>query len=354
MATAQSIEHFVHTPLVALGMVDRLAQVLHLGGAFPPALGDITCEIVEATAPVQRIYEPARRLGMQRTRAGYVTLDGSYANPAEPGRDWPLAPGTYRVRVVSTIYRPAEFTLTWPPAAGDRRVRIPKAPADQNVDNVELYPGAAYPMPDLTLGRNQLGPTVIRGCALASDGTPFAGIVAEVVNLPFLPPPGNQPALGPWPFLQTTTAASGDWALVLPGRLYFDPAPESPAAPPPANSPPMTRQIAVRVAYPTGTVTVLRNVVLGGEHSVRNTGLRGQVTGSGGRPIAGARITTSVSAATSTTGRDGSWFLYFGLDQPAVANLAVTATTLSQASATDTTASVHPDAIVVVPTFHFP
>lgn len=354
MAAMQFIEQFAHTPHVALSVIDRLAQALHLSGAFPPALGDITCEIIEAMAPVQRTYEPARVLGMQRTRAGYVTLDGSYSNPAQPGREWLLAPGTYRVRVSGEIYRPAEFALTWPPAPDDRRVRIPKAPADiANVDNVELYPSAAYPMPDLTLGRNQLGPTIIRGSALAADGTPIAGIVAEVINLPLLQPAG-QPVLGSWPFLQTTTAANGDWAVVLPGRLYIDPAVEVPVALPPPNSPPMTKQIAVRVAYPTGAVTVLRNVVLGDENPVRNTGLRGQVLGAGGRPIAGARITTSVSAATSTTGRDGSWFLYFGLGQPAVANLSVTATTPAQTSATDSSASVQPGSIVVVPTFHIP
>ena len=354
MATMQLIEQFAHAPHVALSVIDRLAQALHLGGAFPPALGDITCEIIEATAPVPRRYDPARVLGMQRTRAGYVTLDGSYTNPAEPGREWPLAPGTYRVRVSGEIYRPAEFALTWPPAADDRRVRIPKPPADiANVDNVELYPSAAYPMPDLTLGRNQLGPTIVRGSALAADGTPIAGIVAEVTNLPFLQPAG-QPVLGSWPFLQTTTAANGDWALVLPSRLYIDPAPEVPVALPPPNSPQMTKQITVRVAYPTGAITVLRNVVLGDEHSVRNTGLRGQVLGAGGRPIAGARIATSVSADTSTTGRDGRWLLYFGLDQPAVPNLSVTATTPTQASVTDSTVSVHPESIVVVPTFHIP
>lgn len=219
MASMQFIEQFAHTPQVALALLDRLAQALHMGGAFPPALGDISCEVIEATAPVQRSYAPARVLGVQRTRAGYLTLDGSYSDASQPGRSWVLAPGTYRVRVSGALYRTAEFMLTWPPAADDRRVRIPKPPADiANVDNVELYPSAAYPMPDLTLGRNQLGPTLIRGCALGADGSSIAGIVVEVVNLQLLQPAG-QPVLGSWPFLQTTTAANGDWALVLPGRL---------------------------------------------------------------------------------------------------------------------------------------
>lgn len=353
MATVQLIEQVAHTPRVAVSMIDRLAQALHAGGNFPPALGDITCEIVQATAPIQRTYEPPRVLGIVSTRAGYVTLDGSYAKPGEPGREWALGPGKYLVRVRSELYLNATFELTWPPTGSDRRVRIPQPANQGNVDNLELYPSAAYPMPDLTLSRNQLGPTIVRGCALAADGTPIEGAVAEVIHLALLQPAG-QPILGSWPFMRTSSAANGDWALVLPGRLYIDPAPEVPAVLPPPNSPPMTKQISVRVVYPTGTVTTLQNVVLGDEHSVRNTGLRGQVLGSGGSPIVGARITTSVSAAVSTTGRDGSWFLYFDLGQPAVANLSVTATTPSQASATDSTASVQPDAAVVVPTFHFP
>lgn len=353
MALRQSIEQYAHTPRVALSVIDRLSQALHVSGSFPPVLGEITCEVTEATAPVPRVYEPARVLTTLRSRAGYITFDGSYMNPAEPGREWTLAPGQYLVRVRNELYLDAVFNLTWPPAADDRRVRIPKAPADvANLDNVELFPSAAYPMPDLTLVRNQLGSTIIRGSALAADGTPIEGIVVEVINLPLLQP-GNQPVLGSWPFMRTLTSSNGDWALILPGRLYIDAAPEGPVGPPPPNPPLLTKQVSLRLAYPTGVITTLRTVVLGAEHPVRNTGLRGQVLGSGGRPIAGARITTSVSAATTTTRRDGSWFLYFDLDQPAVGNLTVTATTPSQASAADSTASVQPESIVVVPTFHF-
>ena len=353
MALRQPIEQYAHTPRVALSVIDRLSQALHASGSFPPVLGEITCEVTEATAPVPRVYKPARVLTTFHNRAGYVTFDGSYTNPAEPGREWTLAPGQYLVRIRNELYLNATFNLTWPPAADDRRVRVPKAAADvANLDNVELFPSAAYPMPDLTLGRNQLGPTIIRGSALAGDGTPIEGIAVEVINLPLLQP-GNQPVLGSWPFMRTLTSSIGDWALILPGRLYIDTAPEGPAGPPPPNPPLLTKQVSVRLAYPSGDITLLRTVVLGTEHSVRNTGLRGQVLGPGGRPTAGTRITTSASTATTTTRRDGLWFLYFDLDQPAVANLTVTATTPSQASAADSTASVQPESIVVVPTFHF-
>lgn len=349
MATARiTLERYQHRPRAALSIVDRLRQALRASGRFPPPLGDIECAIVAATAPVARRYEPARLLTLLRTRAGYFTFDGSYTNPEDPGRQWTLAPGSYEVRVRSPLYLDETFELTWPPAP-DRRVRIPKAAADvANLDSLELRPSAAYPLPDLTLGSSQLGPTLIRGTALAADGTPIEGITAEVLHLPLLQPAGL-PALGNWPFLQTLTSASGDWALLLPSRRYLDARPDEL----PAGTPPIALPINVSVAYTAGAVTTRRTVLLGAEHSVRNTGLRGHVLGPGGSPIAGARISTDAGAAVTTTRADGSWFLYFGLDQPAVVNLRVTATTPWQATATEPQASVQPGAIVVVPTFHF-
>lgn len=346
MSKLTSLEQITHQPHMALSMVDRLAQALRVGGTFPPILGEVSCELVETTAPVQRMIDPPRVLAAFRNRSGYLMLDGTYADPTDRTRFWPLGPGTYRVRVRGELYQDAEFLLEWPPAAGQHRIPVPQP---GNADSVELLPSAAYPLPDVTLDRLQLGPTILRGCAFAADGKPLAGVIAEVINLPLLHPRHLAP-LGDWPFLRAASGASGDWALVLPGRRYLDNTPEIP----PANTLPLKRRIEVRVSYPGGPVIAVQEVILGSEHSVRNTALRGQVLGPGGRPIAGARIETSASPRTSITRADGKWTLYFDLNQAGAANVSVTATPPGQAPQTDATATLRPGSTVFVPTFHFP
>ena len=117
---------------------------------------------------------------------------------------------------------------------------------------------------------------------------------------------------------------------------------------------PVDKHISVRIAYPGGAIVRQRNVRLGSEFAFKNTALRGQVLGPGGKPVAGAVITTSVNALTSTSRADGVWFLYFGLNQAAVANLTVTATTPAGASVTSAALPLQSEATVVVPTFQVP
>jgi hypothetical protein len=174
-----------------------------------------------------------------------------------------------------------------------------------------------------------------------------------VVNLPFLNPP-ELPTLGQWPFLRAATDDRGDWAIVLPGRRYIDNAPEIPGP----GVLPITRQITFNLHYVPGNPTVVtRTFPLGGEHSLRNTALRGRVVGPGGRPIAGAQITTSAGPVTSTTRDDGEWRLYFAFDQFAqdsLTSVTVTATTPEGATASNSSVQVRGDGTVVVPTFRFP
>lgn len=346
MDTLASPQQTRHRPWLALSLVDRLAQALHVGGAFPGVLGALRCELVARTAPVQQAYAPPRALTTFVNRSGYLMLDGTYADPREPGRCWPLGAGSYRVRLRADVYRDAEFQLDWPPTPGQRRIPVP---TPGNDGSVELLPSASYPLPDVTLARLQLGPTILRGAAFGADGTPLAGVAVAALNLPLLQP-SNLPPLTDWPFLRSASGANGDWALLLPGRRYIDTAPEIA----PANTLPLTRQIAIQVDYPDGSVTTVQEVVLGSEHAVRNTALRGQVLGPGSRPLAGVAITTSAGPRSTRTRADGQWSLYFRLDQAAVGQLAVTATPAGQPAQTDTSATLQPGATVFVPTFHFP
>jgi hypothetical protein len=352
MSSPSLFEQFTPTPLMALSVVDALARALRTGGEFPPPLGEIRCDILEMTAPVAANFDPPRKLYTFRNRSGYVVLDGTYTNSGEPARRWPLAPGTYHVRVSGEFYQNAEFVMQWPPPADGRRVSVPQQPPVPNdPSSVALLPAPSYPLPDVTASRFQLGPTILRGSAYNADGTPVQGAIVEVTNVNFLPPPASLPPLGTWRFLSATTDARGDWTLVLPDRRYFDNTPEVPPGNPPAH---VIKPIAVRIAYPTGLVTRQVNVTLGGESALKNTALRGQIMGRGGRPIGGTTIGTSVNALTSTSRADGSWFLYFDLNQIAVPNVTVTATTPDGTSATAPAVALMPEATVVVPTFQFP
>ncbi|KGQ19383.1 hypothetical protein LF41_3033 [Lysobacter dokdonensis DS-58] len=347
MNTATVIEHFKPAPLMALSVLDALARALRTDGQFPPPLGEIRCEITAATAPAARTFDPPRVLHAFRNRSGYLVLDGTYVDSAEPARRWPLGPGTYRVRVRGDYYQDAELALIWPPPEGVRRIDVPQ-PQANDAGSVTLLPGPAYPLPDVTTSRFDLGPTLLRGSALGADGTPLPGIRVEALNIgpPFLAP-AALPAIGDWPFLVADTDARGEWALVLPDRRYFDNTPE-------IASQPVIKPISVRIAYPGGAVVRQRNVRLGSETALKNTALRGQVLGRGGTPVAGAVISTSVNARRSKSRADGTWFLYFDLNQVAVPNLTVTATTPAGATATVAAIALQPEAVVVVPTFHIP
>ena len=116
----------------------------------------------------------------------------------------------------------------------------------------------------------------------------------------------------------------------------------------------LSKLFDLRLTIPGGPVINLqRQVPYGREFSLRQTALRGQVSGPSGRPISGAVITTSVNGLTSASRANGLWFLYFAFDQPTVNAVTVTATTPAGASASIPTAHLAHDATTVVPTFHF-
>ncbi len=350
MAAIQVLARAVHSPRWALSVTDALKRALRTGGEFPPPLGDVSCEIVAQTAPVVRAFNPPLVLWTFRTHSGFLVLDGTWARQREGRPDaaarLPLGAGTYRVVVRGDYYQDRAFTLAWPPSGG--QVRIP-LDAQNDPENIELQPGAAYPLPDVTTSRMQLGPTIIRGSLFTPAGDPLAGVPVEAINLVFQQPQ-DLPPLGPWPFSQARTDQRGDWAIVLPGRRYFDNTPE---LRPPA-APPLVRPMTIRIHLPNvPPLDLVENVTLGAEHSLRNTALRGQVVSAGGAPVRDAVVTTTVSAAASVTRANGIWFLYFDLNQADVPNVTVTVTVPGGATASDPTAQVRHGATIVVPTFHF-
>src|SRR5262245_37533755 len=123
MGRVQVFEQLTLTRHVALSVVDAMAKALHVAGEFPPPLGDIACEILSATAPVARTFDPPLALWSFRNPSGYLILDGTYLDAEDRSRRWPLGAGTYEVRVRGDYYQDAEFTLPWPPASD--AVRVP-------------------------------------------------------------------------------------------------------------------------------------------------------------------------------------------------------------------------------------
>jgi hypothetical protein len=346
----QQVPHRRH---VALGVVDGLARALRVLGDLPAPLGEIECQILRRTAPQPRSFDPPLVLWTFRNATGFVIADGTYVHEGQPAVRRVLGDGVYDVRVRGEYYRDREFSLTWPLPPGVARLTLDEP---GNPVNIVLLPGPAYPLPDVTLARLQLGPTILRGSLYTPSGDPLSDILVEIVNPPpFLAPP-ELPPLAPadWPFFESRTSDRGDFVLLLPHRRYIDNTPEVPPGP---NPPPITIPITLRIGYDSGPALILLpNVVLGGEHSVANTALRGQVVGPGGRPIADAEITVSTGAQISRSRANGLWFLYFDLDQfpiNVLTPVTVTATTPDGAAASDSTASVLRGATVVVPTFQF-
>jgi hypothetical protein len=349
--TVSVFQQVPHSRHVALGVVDGLARALRMLGELPPPLGDIECQILRRSAPQPREFDPPLILWTFRNSTGFVIADGTYVRESRRGERRVLGDGVYDVRVRGEYYRDRQFTLTWPLPPGVTRITLDEP---GNPVNMLLLPGPAYPLPDVTLARLQLGPTILRGSLHAASGDPLSDILVEVFNPPPLLAPPELPPLvaADWPFFDTRTSDRGDFVLLLPHRRYIDNTPEVPPGPNPVTIP-----VTLRIGYDSGPVLVLLpEVVLGGEHSVANTALRGQVVGPGGRPLGGVEITVSVGAQTSRTKANGLWFLYFDLDQfptNVPTPVTVTATTSEGATASDSTASVLRGATVVVPTFHF-
>jgi hypothetical protein len=332
----------VQTRRFGISVADAFLATLRAFGRFPPPMGAIECVLVGQTAPTVRTFDPPRRFHTMRHAGGFLTADGSWSVPGEPGR--PLGPGAYLAEIRGEFYRPFPFQLTWPLPPNDSRI------AAGPTGTAALLPAPSYPLPDVTTTRFQLGPTIIRGCFLEEDGAPVAGVGVEALNLlPFLIPP-ELPALVDWPFLRTETNAAGDWAILLPGRRYLDPSPEIV----PLGSPPLQKNITVRFSLSGGPLDVVVPVTLATDHSLRNTALRGRVTGRGGRPITGAAISTTLGARQSISRENGTWLLVYDLTQLTTAGVTVTATLPDGRTASAAGIAVMRQATITVPTLEFP
>jgi hypothetical protein len=344
MTIQASYGQATHTRRYALSVVDALAVVLGTRGAFPPPLGEITCEIVARTAPSAQTLDPPLVLWTMRNASGFVILDGTFGVPGSP--QMPLPSGTYDLRIRGPLYQDLVLPLDWPPPNDTVRVQADRL----------LLPGPAYPFPAITPAipstpasasnppprPHSRGFTLIRGSVLSPAGDGVAAATAELRNFVFTPHPPTP--LRPWIPLRCDTRVTGDWAILLPDRLQFlNVGPTTTAA--------VTHDATIRITRPDAPVVELVvTIPLGTEVALPQTALRGYAFRRG-RPVTDARVTTSVGSGESPVRPDGSWRFYFPLD---LTDTSATVTVTTGAGETGSaTTPVLQGKTLVVPTFEF-
>src|SRR5438132_884737 len=124
MASGAAFERAPHTRLLGLSVTDELLRALRVAGQFPPPLGEVTCRIVEQTAPVARKFEPPLILTTFRNHSGFLVVDGTYGTHRAGERGFPLGDGTYVVTISGEYYQDRRFDLIWPPGANQTRIPL--------------------------------------------------------------------------------------------------------------------------------------------------------------------------------------------------------------------------------------
>ncbi len=307
-------------PRLVFDLVDGFLRGRGLPTDRPRPRGAVRCLALASVAAdgTRQPFAAPVELVMQRTASGYFVFLGTVQTPVGPRQGF--LDGAYLVRLETEFYQPVEQVVTW------------RDPAVTVVE-VELQPNPAYPFPSLfgtprrpgvdPCDDNTLppakGPTLLRGSLHRPDGRPVANARVEA--------PGQAPAC--------LTDAGGQWVLVFPTGQR-------------------TGRVDVRVTWPDGTVDTVDGVcvVQGREVGLAQTALRGWVQTVAGAPIAGAEVGVDGFPDAAHTGRDGSWFLYFGLNQPS-ATVRVTARLPDGRSLTQDGVLVQPRASVVTPSFRF-
>jgi hypothetical protein len=333
MAVVRTYEQFTHTPSFALGGIDSLAFTRSTKGQIPPVLGEVKFFITRRVSPPLQTFDPPLELIHWTNRSGFFLFSGATRSPELSGHR-SLAPGNYRCRVESDYYQTIDpFVLTWPPA----QVYDP-------TKDLILLPGPNYPFPDFSVlidknGRRiqrKLGTTVLRGSLFGAGGAP-----QENVEITFIPPIAAAFTNRFQVFPKCRTDKNGNWVVSM-----IDKQPVPVPVPDPFDQ--FLADVDVNLFGGPYSVSNL-TITLGAENSLRQTGLRGRVVHSNGRPFPNVKITTSVGPGVSVSRSDGQWFFYFKLGQ---ANGPVTVTaTAPDGQNTNSLSQIQRDSITVVPTF---
>lgn len=302
------LETYVARPVSAMTLVDRFAEVRRTRESVPPLIPPVSFRLIaRRDAGVMTPLDPPIALKAKAGPSGaFLFADEQQAG----GTVYRVTPAEYRMRIESAFYQPLELEIEWP-----LRQHPPLA--------IPLFPGTAYPFPDVTLSSTRL--TLLRGAVVEEVfGTPIAGVQVEMIA------PADMGELA-----RCVTDARGGWVLTL------------------LDAPAADFLATLRFTKPDGgasvdvaDVRVLRNA----ENSLSNTALRGLVlTAAGATPIHEAVITIDGHPGSVRTDRDGRWIFYLGLSEPD-GDVRVNATAPGGATAARDT-PIRNRATVVVPPF---
>lgn len=286
---------------------DRYARDRGVRGRHPRPIGPLTFRATgRVVGGAMQALSPSLELEVGRSPTGYYLFFGTVLLPGKTRHAHALVPGTYRVVVESSFYQRLER----------QDIVVPESDTPYFFD---LESGYAYPFPTESTLSGGRGPTLLRGSLHHPGGEGIAGALIRVAGV------SNE----------YRTDETGQWVLVFP-----DSQPSGP--------------VVAQMDLPDGSVINLPNVgvVQGREAGLAQAALRGWVTTTAGVGLAGATLRVGGHPGGATTASDGSWFYFFGMDQPAT-TVNVTAVLPDGRSLSASNVQVQPRATVVVPSFRF-
>jgi|SRR5215213_1562097 len=293
MTIVQSYKRFSHAITWVLGALDLFAAARLTKKAVPPVLGDVNFLLTKRLSVPSAVYEPPLELVSWTNASGYFLFSGEVRKPDRLG-GLMLGPGKYQLRVESDYYQTIENELVWPPPELEDRSVYNQA------NDLQLFPGPAYPFPEFLAKQSALAVTLVRGSLFGAGGAPVKDVKVEL-TAPSLPNANYQA------FRSCQTNSQGEWVISFIEKTSS--ADEQ--------NPPNFNNSKIKVNLPGPAAYDFPLVINPGtENIVRQTALRGRVVKPGGIGLAGVKITTSVESGEAQTRADGQWFFYFKLRQP--------------------------------------
>jgi hypothetical protein len=318
---------------VILDVEDAYARGRGVAGPHPRPLEPLDFVVVaEVVNQVERPITPPVGLVVTRNPSGYHIFSGEVRFADGSARRGALSPGEYVVRVEAPAYQPTE-----------QRINLP-GPAASAV--ISLQPGPGYPFAGVVPFRpptsgtfdctaeatpGDLGPTILRGSLLASDGRGRAEATVEVVG-----------AAGPF-----TVGPTGQWLLLFDGSQPTGKVTVRFGLPRSDGAGGISHDAAGNpILDPVDVAGVC--VVRGCQTSLPQTAMRGRVIRASGVG-ADARVRVGGFPLAAQTRTDGDWSFYFEPGQPAT-TATVIAVATDGASRSLPNVTIKPLATTDVPT----
>jgi hypothetical protein len=293
---------------------DQFAQKRGTRGAFPRPFEPIRFfATAKGAGPNRRVFKPALELVMRRNHGGYHIFHNQVKQTDGTILRGTLTDDVYDLRIEGNFYQTAER----------QNVQIP---TNNRALDFDLFPAYSYPFPTDLKPTGGRGFALLRGSVHSAEGLGLANATVSVMG-------ANSPYV---------TDTSGQWVLVFPDSFF---APNQ-----------ITKTVIVEVTPPGGPAFNVPDVDVdkGKERALGETALRGWVVRKG-LAVAGATVEVQGRPDKTTTGVEGSWFYYFGLDQPhpSTSLVDVKATLPDGSTLTQSNQQVRSRATIVLPPFQF-